>query len=45
MFIPTPFRKENYITLAQFDDICNSKKYKFNLEEEEKKKLLKNIVK
>ncbi|KAL5257398.1 hypothetical protein ACHWQZ_G012366 [Mnemiopsis leidyi] len=45
MFYSVTSRGINHITLAQFDDICNSKKYSFDLKQEEKAKLMRSIVK
>ena len=45
MFYSVTTRGINHITLAQFDDICNSKKYSFDLKQEEKAKLMRSIVK
>ena len=45
MFYSVTTRGINHITLSQFDDICNSKKYSFDLKQEEKSKLMRSIVK
>ena len=45
MFYSVTTRGINHITLNQFDEICQSKKYNIDLTAEEKNKLVKTIVK
>ncbi|XP_063694562.1 uncharacterized protein LOC134826205 isoform X2 [Bolinopsis microptera] len=45
MFYSVTTKGINHITIPQFDDICNSKKYNFDLKQEEKSKLMRSIVK
>ena len=45
MFYSVTARGINYITLPQFDEICASKKYNFGMRDEEKRGLIKGIIK